>query len=78
MAALRALNLPDAPRNERFERVVDAAQERFGMLITCLTLVDAERQWMAALRGPMDKQTRLEGTICRTAMWAPETVQVCR
>lgn len=76
VATLRALDLLDAPANERFERVVDAAQQEFGVPIACIMLVDHERQWMAAGRGPLPQETSTDGSICRTAQWSPETFVV--
>jgi hypothetical protein len=51
LRALRAMNVLDTPREERFDRVVRLARALFHVPMAAITLVDEHRQWHKANAG---------------------------
>ncbi|CAI9405520.1 PP2C family protein-serine/threonine phosphatase [Aestuariimicrobium sp. T2.26MG-19.2B] len=51
LRALRAMNVLDTPREERFDRVVRLARALFHVPMAAITLVDEDRQWHKANAG---------------------------
>lgn len=47
VADLRALNVLDTPREQRFDRITDLAADVFGVKMCFINLVDADRQWFS-------------------------------
>ena len=65
---LRTLNLLDTPSEERFDRVTRMAKRIFGVPISLVSLVDAERQWFKSNQGLDVKETPREFSFCAHAI----------
>jgi diguanylate cyclase (GGDEF)-like protein len=77
LAALRALNLLDTEREERFDRITRLAQRVFGTSMSAFTLVDSDRQWFKSTVGMGDnEEDPLETGFCPHAILVPETTVV--
>lgn len=64
VAALHALRILDTDPEAPFDAVCRTAQRLFGVATACVSLVDAERQWLKARAGRMPVQTPREGSFC--------------
>jgi len=50
-AAVRALGILDTPPDERFDRIVNIARDRFHFGVAALSFMDADRQWFKSVAG---------------------------
>ncbi len=68
IAALRATGLLDTPAEERFDRITLEARESFGVPMSVISLVDADRQWFKSRQGVAAEQTAREIAFCGHAI----------
>jgi len=61
---LRALSLLDTPPQERFDNIVNLAQQMFQLPIAYIALVDTDRQWFLAKCGIDANQTGRDVSFC--------------
>lgn len=76
LATLYALGILDTPAEERFDRITRLAQRIFGVPISLVTLIDAERQWFKARRGLAMAETPRAMSFCAHAMQEDDVMQV--
>lgn len=72
LAALRALHALDVTADRRFDLMAMVAQQMLDVPMVSLTLVDADRQWRVAWRGPLEQEGSLEGAVCAVAMFSED------
>lgn len=68
LAELRALQILDSPREDRFDLLVRLARQIFQVPIAYIALVDAERQWFKAQEGLSVSQTPRSISFCGHAI----------
>ena len=68
LAALRALDLLDGPRERAFDDIVAVARAALGVEIALVSLVDAGRQWFKAAEGLDAAQTPRNVSFCGHAI----------
>lgn len=66
--ALRTLEILDTSHEERFDRVTRMAKRMFGVEISLVSLVDAERQWFKSKQGLDATETSREISFCGHAI----------
>lgn len=76
LSALRALALLDTPAEESFDRITRIARQVFGVPITLVSLVDAERQWFKSKQGLDATETSREISFCGHAILGAEVFEV--
>ena len=67
-SALCSLNILDTPAENRFDRITRRAQQHFGVPITLVSLVDAERQWFKSRQGLDAPETPRDISFCGHAI----------
>lgn len=73
--ALRALEILDTPREERYDRVVRLARNLFNVPMAAINFIDAERQWTKAEAGLNGlANTPLEDSLCRHTVQQKSTL----
>lgn len=65
---LRSLHILDTPPEERFDRITRIAQRLFGVPITLVSLIDAERQWFKSRQGLAVCETSRDVSFCGHAI----------
>ncbi len=68
LAALRALQILDTPREERFDRLTRIAARMFNVPTSLITLVDSNRQWFKAKEGLDVDETPRHMSFCAHAI----------
>lgn len=68
LAALRALDLLDGPRERAFDDIVAVARAALGVPIALVSLVDAGRQWFKAADGLAAAETPRDVSFCGHAI----------
>lgn len=68
LAALRRLAILDTPPEERFDRVTRLAQQRFGVPVALITLIDSDRQWFKSRQGTDICETPRDVSFCAHAI----------
>ena len=76
LAALKQLDLLDAPRDEGFDRIVRLIKQIFAIDIGLVSLIDAHRQWYQACSGFAGDEVPREDTFCRYVVDYEEPVIV--
>src|SRR3954447_3973642 len=76
LVSLRALQILDTPREERFDRIVRLARRIFDVPIALVSLIDADRQWFKACIGLDGTQASRETGFCPHAILSPDTFVV--
>ena len=76
LAALRALDVLDTPREERFDRVTRLAQQIFDVPMVSVTLIDEDRQWRKSFIGLPEAEAAREGAFCDMTIRSPHTLVV--
>lgn len=66
--ALRALQILDTLHEERFDRVTRMAKRIFGVAISLVSLVEAERQWFKSSQGLDVSETSRDVSFCAHAI----------
>lgn len=66
--ALRALNLLDTGPEERFDRLTRIARRLFGVPISLISTVDADRQWFKSNQGLDAEETSRDISFCGHAI----------
>ncbi len=66
--SLRALDILDTSREERFDRLTRLAQRIFKVPIAMVSLVDEDRQWFKSCFGINTRETRREVSFCGHAI----------
>ncbi|MGQ3298844.1 GAF domain-containing sensor histidine kinase [Reyranella sp.] len=72
VAALRAYDILDTPREEEFDEVVRVVSAICGTPISVINLIDSERQWFKAEIGLGVRETPLPASICSHAILQPD------
>jgi signal transduction histidine kinase len=72
VAALRAYDILDTPREEEFDEVVRVVSAICGTPISVINLIDSERQWFKAEIGLGVRETPLPASICAHAILQPD------
>ena len=68
--ALHALNVLDAPREQRYDRIVRLAQRVFDVPMVAVNLIDADRQWTKAEAGLDGLENTPPTTRCAATPWS--------
>ena len=71
LEALRALELLDTPKEERFDRITRTASRLFKVPISLVTLVDEDRQWFKSCFGTDVRETSRDISFCGHAILRP-------
>lgn len=71
LEALRALELLDTPKEERFDRITRTASRLFRVPISLVTLVDEDRQWFKSCFGTDVRETSRDISFCGHAILRP-------
>jgi len=74
IAELRALEVLDTAREERFDRITRMAASICDAPIVLLTLVDEERVWFKSRVGTEAEETSRNGAFCSQAILSPDPV----
>ncbi|MEP7241815.1 MAG: sensor domain-containing diguanylate cyclase [Devosia sp.] len=64
LSALRRYDILDTADEEPFRRIVELVQTVLGVPMAAVALIDAERQWLKARVGPLDRQMPREESFC--------------
>lgn len=72
VAALRAYDILDTPREDEFDEVVRVVSAICGTPISVINLIDSERQWFKAEVGLGVRETPLPASICAHAILQPD------
>jgi len=72
VAALRAYDILDTPREEEFDEVVRVVSAICGTPISVINLIDSSRQWFKAEIGLGVRETPLPASICAHAILQPD------
>lgn len=76
LAALRAYDILDTPRESDFDDIVQLASQICGTPISVVNLIDGERQWFKAEVGLGLRETPLETSICAHAILEEDFVEI--
>ncbi|MFC3852015.1 EAL domain-containing protein [Salinispirillum marinum] len=76
LAALCQTGLLDTPPEERFDRLTRMAAQHFGVPVSLISLVDAERQWFKSHFGLEICETHRDHSFCSHAIQTAEGMQV--
>lgn len=76
IAALRAYDILDTPREADFDDIVRLASEICGTPISVVNLIDAERQWFKAEVGLGVRETPLDTSLCSHAILEAEFMEI--
>lgn len=76
LETLRSLNLLDTAPEERFDRLTRMAKRMFGVPISLVSIVDAERQWFKSAQGIDATETPREISFCGHAILGDEVFMV--
>lgn len=76
LAALRAYDILDTPREADFDDVVNLASRLCDTPISVINLVDAKRQWFKAETGLGVRETPLETSFCAHAILENDFVEI--
>ncbi|MCX7171708.1 MAG: PAS domain S-box protein, partial [Proteobacteria bacterium] len=76
LQALQALEIPDTPAEERFDRLTRIAQHILQVPIVLISLVDAERQWFKSRQGLSASETPRDISFCGHAILGAEVFVV--
>jgi signal transduction histidine kinase len=76
LAALRAYEVLDTPRETDFDDIAELAAQLCGTPIAAVSLVDSDRQWFKARVGLDVCETAREGSFCTYAMRSTDVLQI--
>lgn len=76
LAALRAYDILDTPRESDFDDIVLLASEICGVPISVINLIDEARQWFKAEIGLGVRETPLDTSICAHAILEEDFVEI--
>jgi phosphoribosyl 1,2-cyclic phosphodiesterase len=76
IAAVRALELLDTPREDRFDRLTRIASRMFDVPTSLITLVDTDRQWFKAKVGLDADETPRDSSFCAHAILRREPMVI--
>jgi type IV pilus assembly protein PilB len=68
LRALHDAGVLDTPAEDRFDRITRAAQERFGVPVALISLIDEERQWFKSRLGMAAPETARADSFCGHAI----------
>lgn len=68
LSTLRALNVLDTPREERFDRLTRLTRRMFQVPIAAISLVDENRQWFKSCMGLAARETPRAYSFCAHAI----------
>lgn len=72
LETLRSLNLLDTASEERFDRLTRLAKRLFGVPISLVSIIDADRQWFKSAQGLDAKETPRDISFCGHAILGDE------
>jgi GAF domain-containing protein len=76
LGALRALNVLDTEREERFDRITRLAAALFDVEMAAVSLIDTERQWFKSSVGLGVRQTPRDASFCGHAILGDDVMVV--
>ncbi len=76
LETLRALNLLDTAPEERFDRLTRMARRMFGVPISLVSLVDANRQWFKSSQGLDASETSRDISFCGHAILGDDILMI--
>ncbi len=76
LETLRSLNLLDTAPEERFDRLTRMAKRMFGVPISLVSIVDAERQWFKSAQGLEATETPRDISFCGHAILGDEVFMI--
>ena len=76
IAALRAYDILDTPRESDFDDIVELASQLCGAPISVINLIDTDRQWFKAEVGLGVRQTPLDTSLCSHAILEREFMEI--
>lgn len=76
LETLRSLNLLDTAPEERFDRLTRMAKRMFGVPISLVSIVDAERQWFKSAQGLDATETPRDISFCGHAILGDEIFMI--
>lgn len=76
LETLRALNLLDTAPEERFDRLTRMARRMFGVPISLVSLIDANRQWFKSNQGLEASETPRDISFCGHALLGDEILLI--
>ncbi|MCB1339569.1 MAG: GAF domain-containing protein [Pseudooceanicola sp.] len=76
LAALRAYDILDTPRERDFDDLVDLAAQLCGTPIALISLVGEDRQWFKAETGLGASETGLDRSICSHAILSDDLLEI--
>ena len=68
LAALHALKILDTEPEDRFDRITRLAQRLFGVQMSAVTLIDADRAWLKSAVGLAEREAALKNSFCAHAI----------
>lgn len=68
LASLVSMKILDTPIEDRFDRVTRLARRSFGVPISAISLIDADRQWFKSIQGLAVQETSREVSFCGHAI----------
>lgn len=76
LETLRSLNLLDTAPEERFDRLTRLAKRMFGVPISLVSIVDADRQWFKSKQGLDAEETPRDISFCGHAILGDEVFMI--
>ena len=76
LSTLRALNVLDTPREERFDRLTRLTRRMFRVPIAAISLIDENRQWFKSCMGLAARETPRAYSFCAHAILQDEPLVV--
>ena len=76
LATLKSMRLLDSPAEDRYDRLTRLARRLFGMPISLISLIDADRQWFKSSQGLGVSETPRDIAFCAVAVACHEMLVV--
>lgn len=76
LATLKSMRLLDSPAEDRYDRITRLARRLFGMPMSLISLIDADRQWFKSSQGLGVRETPRDIAFCAVAVACHEMLVV--
>lgn len=76
LATLKSMRLLDSPAEDRYDRITRLARRLFGMPMSLISLIDADRQWFKSSQGLGVSETPRDIAFCAVAVACHEMLVV--
>ncbi len=76
IATLRALNILDTPREDRYDRLTRLAMRVFNVPYSTISMIDTQRQWFKSIQGLTLCETSRDISFCAHAILYDEILYV--